>query len=65
MSMRADINRYKGQLIARYQRRGLYENFGQDEVRKLTDKYGTDYTWQRTTQPIDDFNSWCMNFTGI
>jgi len=65
MSMIADINKYKRQLIARYQRRGLYENFGQAEVSKLTDKYGTDYTWQRTTQPIDDFNNWCMNFTDI
>jgi hypothetical protein len=64
MSMASDINRYKRQLITRYSKAGIYENFGQKEVRKLTDKYGIDYTFRRTTQPIDDFNNWCMNFTG-
>jgi hypothetical protein len=62
--MQADINRAKKRLIERYQTQGLTENFGQDEVRKLRDKYGIDYTWQRTTQPITDFDNWCMNFTG-
>ena len=64
MSMQADIAKHKGQLIARYQKHGIYENFGQTEVRQLRDKYGTDYTYQRTTQPIDDFDQWCMRFTG-
>ena len=64
MTMQADINRHKQQLIERYQRSGIYENFGQDEVRKLRDKYGIDYTFRRTDKLIDDFNDWCMNFTG-
>ena len=58
-----DINKAKQRLIKQYHKRGLSENFGQNEVRKLRDNYGTDYTWQRKTQPIDDFDKWCMNFT--
>lgn len=63
-AMQKDIARLKGKLIARYQAKGIYENFGQKEVRQLRDKYGTDFTWQRRTQPITDFDNWAMNFTG-
>ena len=64
MNMTSDINRYKRQLIDRYNKSGIYENFGQKEVMELRDKYGRDYTFRRTTQPIDNFDNWCMNFTG-
>ena len=64
-TMTADIARYRRQLIAKYQKHGLYENFGQKEVLALRDKYGVDYTCHNTTKPIDDFDEWCMDFTGI
>ena len=64
MSMTTDIKRYKQQLLKRYQKSGIYEDFGQNEVRKLWDKYGDDFTYMQKSQPIRDFDSWCMNYTG-
>ena len=64
MSVQTDINKARQRLIKQYHSKGICENFGQNEVRKLIDKYGIDYTWQRKTQPIDNFDRWCMNFTG-
>lgn len=43
------------------------ENFGQDEVRKLRDKY-LDYRYGQFSSAyslIDDFDDWCANYTGI
>jgi hypothetical protein len=62
--MLRDIQLAKLRLVKQYQEKGICENFGDKEVRKLRDKYGTDYTFRRTTQPINDFAEWCMNFTG-
>ena len=62
--LKRDIEKYKSKLIEKVKRSGIYENFGQAEVRKLWGKYERDYTFRRTTQPIDDFDKWCMAFTG-
>jgi hypothetical protein len=51
----ADINKFKKQLIAKAKRKGLYENFGQAEVRKLEDKYGY-------SNNVREFDNWAMNF---
>ena len=51
----ADINKFKKQLIAKAKRKGLYENFGQAEVRKLEDKYGY-------SNNVIEFDNWAMNF---
>jgi len=59
-----DIEQAKARLIKKYQEKGLCENFGEEEVRELRDKYGIDYTFRHTTAPIDDFDNWCMTFTG-
>ena len=43
------------------------ENFGQDEVRKLRDKY-FDYRYGQFSSAyslIDDFDDWCANYTGM
>jgi hypothetical protein len=50
-----DINNAKKSLIAKAKSKGIYENFGQKEVRQLEDKYGS-------TQEIRDFDNWAMNF---
>ena len=63
-SLAKDINTAKDKLIKQYKTKGLCENFGQEEVNKLHNKYGRDYTWERKTKSIDDFNNWCINFTG-
>jgi len=36
---------------------GIYENFGQIEVRNLKDKYGY-------TPEVEEFENWCMTYTG-
>ena len=64
MSINTDINKYKKQLILKAKKNGLYENFAQNEVRKLEDKYsefrykGNDEIFNK----IQEFNHWCMNF---
>ena len=50
-----DINKFKKQLIAKAKRKGIYENFGQSEVRKLETKYGY-------TNNVREFDNWAMNF---
>jgi len=50
-----DINKFKKQLTAKAKRKGIYENFGQSEVRKLENKYGY-------TNNVREFENWAMNF---
>jgi len=51
----SEIAKYKKQLINKAKTKGLYENFGQSEVRKLEDKYGY-------TNEVREFDNWVMNF---
>jgi len=51
----ADIQKMKKTLIAKAKSKGLYENFGQKEVRILQDKYGY-------TNNVKQFDNWAMNF---
>jgi hypothetical protein len=55
MTIQTDItkamNKLKSQAI---KRGGVWENFGQKEVRALKDKYGD-------VGLINDFENWCMN----
>jgi hypothetical protein len=51
----ADIQKMKKTLIAKAKSKGIYENFGQKEVRVLEDKYGY-------TNNVRDFDNWAMNF---
>ena len=62
-----DIAKFKKQLIAKEKSRGLYENFGQNEVRKLNDKYdvyemGDDGVKNYTK--IQEFSDWASGFDG-
>jgi hypothetical protein len=61
-----DIKRQKNLLIHKAKKQGLYENFGQDEVRKLRDKYCIlSCTNDREAfLSIANFDEWCMNYTG-
>jgi len=67
MRLATDINNNKKRLIAKAKKRGLYENFGQTEVRKLKDKYGyNDLQYGDTEERLlasmlDHFDTWCMN----
>jgi ribosomal protein L20 len=51
----ADIQKMKKALIAKAKSKGIYENFGQNEVRDLQDKYGY-------TNSVREFDNWAMNF---
>lgn len=59
-----DIAKAKRKLVKKVKEKGLiYENFGQKEVRQLRDKY-FDYFFKEEGQLINEFDDWCMNYTG-
>lgn len=66
MKIETAIKKEKSKLIAKAKAKGLYENFGQKEVRKLEDKfidisdYGQEMNYNRNQ--ISGFDEWCMNF---
>ena len=60
------ISRAKKILIDRAKKNGLYENFGQTEVKAITDKFVDccDYTEEMNNNrnKINIFNNWCMEY---
>lgn len=63
-----DIKRCKDKLIKKAKRIGLWENFGQEDVRRLhteydhmTMVYGTPKERAMASE-IQNFNYWCMEF---
>ena len=54
-SITSEIQKMKSNLISKAKKNGLYENFGQKEVRVLEDKYGY-------TSEVASFDNWVMNF---
>ena len=67
-NVNTDIKKQKAQLEKRWKTKGGYENFGDKEVRKLTDKYVdiSDYSdeMNKVRKAIDAFDNWAMNYTG-
>jgi len=58
-----EINKIKAKLIKKAKRKGLYENFGQKELREVEDRYeDTRCTDYRAYKLIAEFGKWCMNF---
>lgn len=60
------INNFKKTMIDKVKQKGICENFGQTEIRKLRDKYkynpyGTEKERQVARQ-IDNIDEWVMNF---
>jgi hypothetical protein len=62
------ISREKNKLIARVQRNGLYENFGQKEIMNLQDKFidSSDYTddMKVARKMLGGFQDWAMSYNG-
>ena len=65
------INNFKSVMIAKAKKRGcLWENFGDDEIRKLKDKYNYNLYANQYSDPkelkiqksIDALSDWAMNF---
>lgn len=66
MTIKTDIARYKKSLIEKVKKKGLYENFGQEEVRKLKNKY-PHLNWGDKIERLNDdlildFDKWCRTF---
>lgn len=68
MNINKAITKEQNKLIKIAKSKGLYENFGQKEVRKLEDKFidTSDYTdeMNKKRRLIELFNEWCMNYNG-
>ena len=66
-TVRADINRMKKALINKAAKKGLYENFGQKEVRKLEDKHidSSCYTDEMNTirEMVRSFDNFCLSYS--
>lgn len=60
------IKRAKEMLINRVDENGIYENFGQEEVKKIKDKFIdlSDYSQKMNDNrcKLDIFNEWCMSY---
>ena len=70
MTINTAVQRETKKLIIKAKETGIYENFGQTEVRKLKDKfnylsliYGSPEQRQQA-KGIEDFDNWCMNYCG-
>ena len=66
MDINKALTKEQNKLIKIAKSKGLYENFGQKEVRKLEDKFidTSDYTdeMNKKRRLIELFNEWCMNY---
>jgi hypothetical protein len=60
-----EIEKTKNSLLIKAKKNGLYENFGQVEIRKLKDKFidFASYTNEMNMirKSIDNFDYWCGN----
>ena len=67
-ALKRDIEKQKKRLIAKVNKSGLYENFGQKEVMKLEEKHidSSVYTSEMNAKrdAIIYFNDWCMDYCG-
>jgi len=58
----------KNRLISIVKKKGLYENFGQNEVRKIEDQYinNSSYTdeMNHNRDLLQSFNDWCSTYNG-
>ena len=65
MEITSEINRLKAALIKKASKKGLYENFGQREVRKLEDKHSDSrYKNDGVFTKIREFDEWASTYTG-
>lgn len=65
--MQLTLNNFKQIMITKARRRGLYENFGEEEIRKLKDKYSydpysNDPEVKSVVEKIDRLEQWRINF---
>lgn len=69
-TLQREIGKIKARLVKQVLKKGIYENFGQKEVRHLEDKYHyNDLVYgnseqREKAQLIRNFDNWCMVYTG-
>ncbi len=69
-SVMSSIEKVKKSLILKAKSKGIYENFGQKEVRMLKDKFNyTSLVYgspdeRKIANLIDNFDEWCMDYNG-
>jgi len=58
-----EIKKIKKKLINKARKNGLWENFGQEELNKLKDKYEIGYTGEarKNLDTISKFEEWLIN----
>ena len=63
------IKNEKNRLINLVKEKGIYENFGQNEVRKIENQYIniSSYTDEMNYKRmlIQSFNNWCKDYNGL
>ena len=74
MKIETEINKIKKRLIKEVKEKGIYENFGQNEIRDLKDKFNyndlciNDLCLNKEQIKIriliDNFDNWCLNYNG-
>ena len=66
----SSIEKVKKSIILKAKSQGIYENFGQKEVRMLKDKFNyTSLVYgspdeRKIANLIDNFDEWCMDYNG-
>lgn len=63
IQMQAEVARLKQKLIIKATKKGLYENFGQNEVRYLSDKYHVFFRHDMAEELIA-FEEWAQTYEG-
>ena len=63
------IRRARKLLIEEAEKNGVYENFGQSEIRNIKDKFIdiSNYTEEMNSRrrKLDNFYEWCIRYTGV
>ena len=68
--LQQDIKKYKKELVSKAMKKGIYENFGEQELRNINDKYSMfiyNYEFQELGggERIINFRDWVETYEGI
>ena len=63
MNIEKAIKKAKTKLIREAKTKGLYENFGQREVREIRNMFSLESD-TKTIKKIKEFDNWCQTYTG-
>ena len=58
----SDIKKNKEALKKKAKSKGIYENFGDKEIRNLKDKYSDYFIYKEFQSALDEFDNWCGYF---